>query len=76
MRRNGRGFSPVSGTIIVAAFAANMSLLSAPAQADEKLFDELRFGASASIQGGHERENGFFSRDDGILRPVWSQRRH
>lgn len=30
------------------------------AQAEDKIFDELRFGASASVQGGDSREDGVF----------------
>ncbi len=60
MARNGRGFLLVSAKVIVAAIAANAALLSVSARADEKIFDELRFGASTSIQGGDEHEDGIF----------------
>lgn len=60
MAGNGRGFLLVSARVIVAAIAANAALLSVSARADEKIFDELRFGASTSIQGGDEREDGIF----------------
>jgi hypothetical protein len=60
MAGNSRGFLLVSAKVIVAAIAANAALLSVSAHADEKIFDELRFGASTSIQGGDEREDGVF----------------
>ncbi|MBB4228598.1 acyloxyacyl hydrolase [Rhizobium mongolense] len=42
-------------------FAAALLLsASAAAQAEDHLFDELRFGASASIQSGDEHEDGVF----------------
>lgn len=46
--------------LLLAALLANISLLPVSAHADEKIFDELRFGASASIQGGHSHEDGVF----------------
>ena len=42
----------------VAVLAAGASSL--PAHAQDQIFDELRFGASASIQGGSEHEDGVF----------------
>ncbi|KRB60182.1 lipid A 3-O-deacylase [Rhizobium sp. Root708] len=51
---------PLSRKTVLAAFVANMSLFSVAAHADGQIFDELRFGASASIQNGHEREDGVF----------------
>jgi hypothetical protein len=45
-------------TVFLAAIVANISVI--PAHAGEQIFDELRFGASASVQGGGEREDGLF----------------
>jgi lipid A 3-O-deacylase len=45
---------------ITAAVISNASLLPTAAHADDKIFDELRFGASASIQSGHSKEDGVF----------------
>jgi hypothetical protein len=42
------------------ACLAYSSLVAVPARADEKIFDELRFGASASVQDGNSREDGIF----------------
>ena len=41
---------------VMAAMAGSMET----ALADQAVFDELRFGASASIQGGSSHENGVF----------------
>ncbi len=46
--------------LLYAAIVVNTSLLPVYAHADEKIFDELRFGASASIQDGHSHEEGVF----------------
>ncbi len=46
--------------LLLAAILANTSLMPVSAHADDKIFDELRFGASASIQGGDSREDGVF----------------
>jgi lipid A 3-O-deacylase len=43
------------------AFALTATVaLATSARADDKIFDELRFGASASVQGGHSHEDGIF----------------
>lgn len=39
------------------------------ASAGEQIFDELRFGASASIQSGHSRENGVFPEITALFDP-------
>jgi len=49
----------LSSIASVAAIASSLGMSSA-AQAGDKVFDELRFGASASIQGGHSHEDGVF----------------
>jgi lipid A 3-O-deacylase len=49
-----------SVSTVLAALLANISAISASAYAQDQIFDELRFGASASIQGGHGREDGIF----------------
>ncbi|MET3858344.1 lipid A 3-O-deacylase [Rhizobium sp. OAE497] len=51
-----------SGRPMKILHAAIMATLAAgtPALADDGVFDELRFGASASIQGGGEHEDGIF----------------
>ncbi|MBB3966310.1 hypothetical protein GGQ67_003997 [Rhizobium metallidurans] len=46
--------------LLLAAILVNTSLMPVSAHADDKIFDELRFGASASIQGGDSREDGVF----------------
>lgn len=43
------------------------------AQAEDKIFDELRFGASASIQGGHSREDGVFPEISVFFDPFGSE---
>ncbi|MDP9808974.1 hypothetical protein J2W42_001821 [Rhizobium tibeticum] len=49
---------PRSSIAFLAALLANISVV--PAHAGGQIFDELRFGASASVQGGGEREDGIF----------------
>jgi hypothetical protein len=44
----------------MAAVLANASLFAASVYAGDKIFDELRFGASASVQDGNSREDGVF----------------
>ncbi|MDM9628233.1 acyloxyacyl hydrolase [Rhizobium sp. S152] len=44
-------------TALTLTLAASGSI---SAQADDQIFDELRFGASASIQDGNSRESGLF----------------
>jgi len=39
------------------------------ASASEQIFDELRFGASASVQSGHSRENGVFPEITALFDP-------
>ena len=46
--------------LLLAAGVTNILLLPLTAQADERVFDELRFGVSASVQGGHSHEDGVF----------------
>lgn len=46
--------------IVLLALLADITEVSASAYAQDQIFDELRFGASTSIQGGHEREDGIF----------------
>jgi lipid A 3-O-deacylase len=60
MATNLRGIVPRLSTVLLAAFIANLSSYSMPAYAGGQIFDELRFGASTSIQGGDSRENGVF----------------
>ncbi|CCM75806.1 acyloxyacyl hydrolase [Rhizobium mesoamericanum] len=47
-----------SSIAFLTAIVANVAGM--PAHAGEQIFDELRFGASASVQGGHEHEDGIF----------------
>ncbi len=42
------------------AVVAAIAVSTQAAFADEAIFDELRFGASASVQGGHSHEDGIF----------------
>jgi hypothetical protein len=51
-----RYFRLASAAAAIAAVAGSHG----PAEAGTPIFDELRFGASVSIQGGHARENGLF----------------
>jgi len=46
--------------MFLTAGVAGILATSGAAHADEKIFDELRFGASASVQGGHSHEDGVF----------------
>ena len=39
------------------------------ASAGEQIFDELRFGVSASVQSGHSRENGVFPEVTALFDP-------
>lgn len=43
------------------------------AKAEDKVFDELRFGASASIQGGHSHEDGIFPEISVFFDPFGSE---
>lgn len=56
MRKAAGGY----GGVALAVFMASVSMLAGSAHADDKIFDELRFGASASVQGGHTHEDGIF----------------
>jgi len=57
----GLNMKAFAGRVLLFAVAAvNISLSPLLAHADEKIFDELRFGASASIQDGHSHEDGVF----------------
>nr|WP_245505889.1 acyloxyacyl hydrolase [Rhizobium sullae] len=47
-------------SILLASMIADVSDVSASAHAEDRIFDELRFGASASVQSGGEREDGVF----------------
>ncbi len=58
----------LSGIASVAAIASSLGMSSAAAAAD-KVFDELRFGASASIQGGHSGEDGVFPEITALFDP-------
>ncbi|WP_028748419.1 acyloxyacyl hydrolase [Rhizobium mesoamericanum] len=54
-------FPKVVGRSSLAFFvAATVNISVIPAHAGEQIFDELRFGASASLQGGGEHEDGIF----------------
>ena len=53
-----RTIVPRSSIALLAAIATNISVT--PAHAGQQIFDELRFGGSASVQGGVEREDGIF----------------
>lgn len=55
-----RGLVLRSLSILLASLIADVSDVSASAHAEERIFDELRFGASTSTQGGGEREDGAF----------------
>lgn len=48
-------FLSASAAAVLIAGSASL-----PAHAQDQIFDELRFGASASIQGGSEHEDGVF----------------
>jgi hypothetical protein len=46
--------------IVLVALLVDITESSASAYAQDQIFDELRFGASTSIQSGREREDGIF----------------
>src|SRR5262249_34828697 len=60
MMINSRRLIPHLFFIAFAAFDFNAVGMISRAHAGEQIFDELRFGASASIQGGHSHEDGIF----------------
>jgi hypothetical protein len=49
---------------------ASVAVVAGSASAGEQIFDELRFGASASIQSGHSREDGIFPEITALFDPV------
>jgi lipid A 3-O-deacylase len=51
----------INKTITVLATALTLLSASAQAHADDTVFDELRFGASASVQDGNSHERGIFA---------------
>ena len=53
-----------SVAVIASSFA-----MSSSAQAGDKIFDELRFGASVSVQNGHSREDGVFPEITALFDP-------
>ena len=58
----------LSAIVSAAAIASSLGMSSA-AQAGDKIFNELRFGASASIQGGHSHEDGVFPEITALFDP-------
>jgi hypothetical protein len=58
----------LSSIASVAVIASSLGMSSA-AQAGDKIFDELRFGASASVQGGHSHEDGVFPEITALFDP-------
>ncbi|ANL46987.1 lipid A 3-O-deacylase-related protein [Rhizobium phaseoli] len=59
-----RFLSTASAAAVVGFFAMTGS-----ASAGEQIFDELRFGVSASVQSGHSRENGVFPEVTALFDP-------
>ncbi|NKL66662.1 acyloxyacyl hydrolase [Rhizobium leguminosarum] len=51
------------------AVVVGMPTMAGSANAGEQIFDELRFGASASIQSGHSREDGVFPKITALFDP-------
>lgn len=63
-------FNCVSGSVFIAsALIGSAAFLSTAAAAETKIFDELRFGASASIQDGHDHESGVFPEFEVLFNP-------
>ncbi|PDT18143.1 acyloxyacyl hydrolase [Rhizobium sp. J15] len=52
-----------------AAAAIGFLAMTGSASAGEQIFDELRFGVSASVQSGHSRENGVFPEVTALFDP-------
>ncbi|MEI1251503.1 acyloxyacyl hydrolase [Rhizobium aouanii] len=48
---------------------ASVAAVAGSASAGEHIFDELRFGASASVQSGHSREDGLFPEITALFDP-------
>ena len=59
-----RFLGTASAAAVVGFFAMTGS-----ASAGEQIFDELRFGVSASVQSGHSRENGVFPEVTALFDP-------
>ncbi|WP_064691755.1 acyloxyacyl hydrolase [Rhizobium aegyptiacum] len=59
-----RFLSTASVAAVIGFFAMTGS-----ASAGEQIFDELRFGVSASVQSGHSRENGVFPEITALFDP-------
>jgi|UPI000683F9E7 lipid A 3-O-deacylase len=57
------------GSVIVAESAAAADIADTKAAPDTKIFDELRFGASGSIQTGHDHEAGVFPEVEVLFNP-------
>jgi len=55
---------------VIASVAAVAGIsVTGSANAGEQIFDELRFGASASVQSGHSREDGVFPEITALFDP-------
>ncbi|OWV70982.1 lipid A 3-O-deacylase [Rhizobium sp. R634] len=52
-----------------AAAVIGFFAMTGSASAGEQIFDELRFGVSASVQSGHSRENGVFPEVTALFDP-------
>lgn len=57
-----------SGIALAATIFGGFGLVGV-ADAGEQIFDELRFGASMSVQGGHSREDGVFPEVTALFDP-------
>ncbi|RUM25548.1 acyloxyacyl hydrolase [Rhizobium vallis] len=55
--------------IASAAAVTGFLAMTGSASAGAQIFDELRFGASASVQSGHSRENGVFPEITALFDP-------